>query len=289
MASASRVCSSTMFTRGRLASPPVLTAARQRLAPSSVQGLGSCLRSLVTFAHKSRWLPRDVDPMWQVGYSARATHQGQAVGFVHRCELPNDAQCEALLAALVELGQPSWALARRLAHRCGARWGELVALTPADIGFEPLRVVRIDKAVEQSRHRLVLKSTKNTQKRTSIFPASLAGDLADHVERVRVEGGERTLLFPGASQAMAERRQFLRLWHRAAARAGWPMLSTTRALWHPHDLRHVAACWMLFDLKLDPAHVARLLGHANAAFTLSRYVGVRSGTDEATNELTSSW
>lgn len=46
---------------------------------------------------------------------------------------------------------------------------------------------------------------------------------------------------------------------------------------------------MFFDLKLDPAHVARLLGHANAAFTLSRYVGVRSGADEATNELTSSW
>ena len=33
---------------------------------------------------------------------------------------------------------------------------------------------------------------------------------------------------------------------------------------------------MLFDLSLDPAHVARLLGHANAAFTLSRYVGVRT-------------
>ena len=59
----------------------VLTAARQRLAAATVQSLGSCLRSLVTFAHKARWLPRDVDPMWGVGYSARAEHQGQAAGF----------------------------------------------------------------------------------------------------------------------------------------------------------------------------------------------------------------
>jgi hypothetical protein len=29
-----------------------------------------------------------------------------------------------------------------------------------------------------------------------------------------------------------------------------------------------------------------MLGHANAAFTLSRYVGVRSGADATTNGLT---
>ena len=46
---------------------------------------------------------------------------------------------------------------------------------------------------------------------------------------------------------------------------------------------------MLFDLGLDPAHVARLLGHANAAFTLSRYVGVRTGADSTTNDLTAGW
>lgn len=63
----------------------------------------------------------------------------------------------------------------------------------------------------------------------------------------------------------------------------------TRSLWHPHDLRHVAACWMLFDLGLDAAVVARMLGHSNPAFTLSRYVGVRTGADAATNELTEDW
>lgn len=48
-------------------SEQIITAARARLAPATVQGVGSVLRSLVTFAHKSRRLPREVDPMWGCG------------------------------------------------------------------------------------------------------------------------------------------------------------------------------------------------------------------------------
>lgn len=43
---------------------------------------------------------------------------------------------------------------------------------------------------------------------------------------------------------------------------------------HPHDLRHVAACWLLLEVGLDPAVVSTQLRHANAAFTLSCYVGI---------------
>ena len=67
------------------------------------------------------------------------------------------------------------------------------------------------------------------------------------------------------------------------------MKSPTSAVWHPHDLRHVAACWMLFDVGLDPAAVSRLLGHANAAFTLSRYVGVRGDLATAATAATDGW
>lgn len=35
---------------------------------------------------------------------------------------------------------------------------------------------------------------------------------------------------------------------------GWKW--TGAAKWTPHDLRHVAACWMLFDLGLEPPVVA---------------------------------
>ncbi|HSH59167.1 MAG TPA: site-specific integrase [Acidimicrobiales bacterium] len=272
-----------------VASEQVLNAARARLAPASVQGVGSVLRSLVTFAHKSRWLPREIDPMWTVRYTARPQHQGQVSGFVPKDLLPNDIQCAALFDALVQAGQPTWALAMRLAHRCGARWGELIALRPCDIDFEPHRSIRITRAVEQSARGRRLKAPKNGQARGTIFPASLSHELATRIEEVRREAGDGGLLFPGRAGGLAERRQFLRLWHRAAKHAGWPMINDKRSVWHPHDLRHVAACWMLFDVGIDGPHVARMLGHANASFTLSRYVGVRSGADATTNSLTDQW
>lgn len=270
-------------------SEEVLAKARQRLAPQTVQGLGSCMRSLVTFAHKSRWLPRQVDPMWSVSYSAKAEYQGQAPLFVPRELLPNDEQCAALFDAMAELGEPTWALAMRLKHRSGLRWGELVALRPRDVEFIPGRVLRVERAVEQSRRGRTIKTTKNTQKRSSIFPASLAGELRQHVTTTRDRDGDEALLFRRRDGQLAERSEFLRLWTRAAKAAGWTVQSGKKAEWHPHDLRHVAACWMLFDVRMDPAVVSRMLGHANPAFTLSRYVGVRSGADAATNALTEAW
>lgn len=178
----------------------------------------------------------------------------------------------------------------RLAHRSGVRWGELIALRPVDIDFEPHRIVRVHRAVEQSATGgRVFKTPKNAHQRTTIFPASLGEDLAARLEHVRTERGDEALLFPDDTGLPPERRQFLRLWHRAARRGGWPMRTNKNALWHPHDLRHVAACWMLFDVGIDPAVAARMLGHANAAFTLSRYVGVRTGADATTNTLTDRW
>ena len=267
----------------------VLADARRRCAPSTVQNIGSCMRALVTFAHKSRWLPRDADPMWLVSYSLKAEFQGEANGFVPRDALPDDAHCTQFFDALVQLGEPTWALAMRLKHRCGARWGELIGLRPCDLEFEPHRVVRIHRAVVQSRLGRSIATTKNKQKRSSIFPASLAADLRRHSDDVRQSRGDEALLFENGDGQPAEHRKFHRLWVRAAKEAGWPMKSRTVAQWHPHDLRHVAACWMLFDVRLDPAVVSRMLGHANPAFTLSRYVGVRVGADATTHALTDSW
>lgn len=270
-------------------SEEVLGAARRRLAPQTVQSLGSCMRSLVTFAHKSRWLPREVDPMWLVSYSIKGDFQGEAAGFVPRDLLPNESQCSALFDALDQMGQPAWSLAMKLKHRSGVRWGELIALRPVDIEFEPHRVVKVHRAIEQSSRGRAIKSTKNKQRRTSLFPASLGNALSEHVETVRRLQGDEALLFSRPDGEPAERRQFLRLWTRAARMADWPMRSRTVAKWHPHDLRHVAACWMLFDVGIDAAVASRMLGHANPAFTLSRYVGVREGAAALTNALTADW
>ena len=43
------------------------------------------------------------------------------------------------------------------------------------------------------------------------------------------------------------------------------------------------------EATLDPAVVATVLGHANAAFTLSRYVGVRGDLSTTVTAATESW
>lgn len=271
------------------ASDEVLARARARLAPATVQSLGSSMRSLVTHAHKSRWLPRDVDPMWRVSYSAKAEFQAQAVGFIAREALPTEEECALLFEAMVSQGHHVWALAMRLKQRSGVRWGELIALRPIDVEFEPNRVVRVHRAVEQTKSARSIKSTKNEHKRSTFFPASLTADLRAHVEDVRRNAGPDSLLFPGRDGGPANRVTFRRAWVRAARAAGWPMNSPTAARWHPHDLRHVAACWMLFDVRIDPAIVSVMLGHANPAFTLSRYVGVRGHAESQVTALTVDW
>lgn len=270
-------------------SETVLNKARLDLAPATVQNLGAVMRALVTFAHKNRWLPRELDPMWLVSYSIKAEFQGQAIGFVPRTSLPTDEECAALFEQLAAHGHEEWALAMRLKHRSGLRWGELIALRPCDLEFEPNRVVRIVRSVEQSRAGMAIKTTKNEQKRVSMFPASLSSDLAEYVERAHRERGNTSLLFPASDGGPMERRRFQRIWVRAAKAVGWPLNTPDSAQWHPHDLRHVAACWMLFDVRIDAALVAVMLGHANAAFTLSRYVGVRGNAEAQVTALTDGW
>jgi integrase len=270
-------------------SEAVLDRARKQLAPATVQNIGATMRAVVTFAHKSRWFARDTDPMWLVRYSAKAEVQGQAVGFVQRTTLPTDAECIRLFDALEDAGHPSWALAMRLKHRSGLRWGELIALRPVDVDFGPERIIRVHRAVEESQQGLTIKGTKNRQRRVTTFPSSLVGPLEARSALVAHNQGAEALLFSGHDGGHANRRWFQRVWARAARQAGWPMKRKTAAVWHPHDLRHVAACWLLFDVGLDPAVVATLLGHANAAFTMSRYVGVRGDLAAVVTSATEAW
>lgn len=270
-------------------SETVLDRARLKLAPATVQTVGAAMRALVTFAFKNRWILREADPMWMVRYSPSAEVQGQAIGYVQRAALPTDEDCNRLFKALEDAGDHQWSLAMRLKHRSGLRWGELIALRPVDLDFSPQRVIRVHRAVEQSRQGLAIKGTKNHHHRVTTFPASLVEPLQEWTRMVDRARGREGLLFPGPDDGFANRRWFQRIWVRAAHDAGWPMKRKTAAVWHPHDLRHVAACWLLFDVGLDPAVVAALLGHANAAFTLSRYVGVRGDLSTTVTAATEDW
>ena len=273
-----------------------------------VQDVGSAMRALVTYARRLRWLTaRDDDPMWLVSYSTKSTRQGETATFIPRSTLPTDDQCAALFAAMADQSHELWALAMRVVHRSGLRWGELTGLQADDIELVPNRVIHVRRAVEQtSAGPPTLKTPKNGKTRTTIFPKSLANDLGQLVDDVTAVHGPTGLLFPNRQGGIARRSAFQQVWIKAAAAADWPMTAPLRrtagygkkdkgwrwtgaAKWTVHDLRHVAACWMLFDLGLDPAIVAEKLGHADPAFTVKRYAGVRGNPDERATALTDGW
>jgi integrase len=274
-------------------SEQVLSQARQAgVSSSTVQNVGATMRGLVTYARKLRWL----------------TGRDDTAVYIPRASLPTDADCEKLFAAMREQGQARWATAMRLAHRSGLRWGELIALRAEDIEFEPARVVRVHQAVEQpAKGTATMKAPKNERRRTTIFPRSLTEELRLLVDEVVAEHSPCGLMFPGARGGIARRSAFQQVWIKAADAAGWPMERelqrskgygpahkkgwrwTGSATWTVHDLRHVAACWMLFDLKLDPAVVADKLGHADPSFTVKRYIGVRGDADAQAHDLTEDW
>ena len=284
------------------------TVRRAGCSDALVQDVGSAMRALVTYARRLRWLTaRDDDPMWLVSYSTKATRQGETATFIPRSTLPTDQQCADLFTAMAEQGNRRWALAMRLVHRSGLRWGELTGLQAGDLEFEPNRIVHVRRAVEQtSAGPPTLKTPKNGKTRTTFFPKSLTADLAELVDAVHTEHGPTGLLFPNRRGGIVRRSSFQQVWIKAADAAGWPMNAPLRrtagygqhdkgwrwtgsARWTVHDLRHVAACWMLFDLGLDPAIVADKLGHADPAFTVKRYVGIRGNPDERATALTDCW
>jgi integrase len=290
-------------------SAAVIRATRQSGASDAlVQDVGSAMRALVTHARRLRWLTaQSQDPMWMVRYAKTASVQGAASIYVPRSSLATDEQCRSLFEAMEAQGHARWATAMRLTHRSGVRWGELIALQAEDIAFEPVRVVHIRRAVEQGvSGPPSTKAPKNGKVRTSIFPKSLANELRSLRDGVIAVAGPDGLLFPNASGAIIRRSNFQQIWIRAAEAAGWPMTTPLKrtagygknnkgwrwigsAKWSPHDLRHVAACWMLFDLRLDPAVVADKLGHADPSFTMKRYIGVRGDADAAAMAITDDW
>lgn len=195
-----------------------------------VQDVGSAMRALVTYARRLRWLTaRDDDPMWLVSYSTKATRQGETATFIPRSTLPTDQQCGALFTAMAEQGNVRWALAMRLIHRSGLRWGELTGLQADDVEFEPHRIVHVRRAVEQiSAGPPTLKSPKNGKTRTTIFPKSLTHDLHQLVDDVTANHDPTGLLFPNRRGGILRRSLFQQVWIKAADAAGWPLNAPLR-------------------------------------------------------------
>ncbi|WP_442860725.1 site-specific integrase [Arthrobacter sp. zg-Y750] len=155
-----------------------------------------------------------------------------------------------------------------LAGTCGLRWGEITALTAADVQLGPRPSLSISKAYAEVGGTLILGPTKGGEKRIVPLPRVVADRLAVVLETIE----PRERLFSGARGSALRNNTWTRR-HYAPAIAA--VASTDDSFPRPtfHDLRHTAVS-LAISAGANVKVVQRIAGHASATMTLDTYAGL---------------
>jgi integrase len=165
----------------------------------------------------------------------------------------------------------------------GLRWGELVALTIAQVD-QLARVITVDRKVVEVAGHLYVEAPKNRKLRRTIYPRRtptgypLAERLAARIEAARAEQeaglNPLGLMFPSPTGKYWRSSNFQRnVLNRAYVAAGWRNSDGNgNGRWTWRSLRHVFCTTGLFTWKLDATDVSRMVGHANYRITLDMSV-----------------
>jgi integrase len=217
----------------------------------------------------------------------RVTVAGESALWVDPAEIPADDDVAGLGRALAagRHGDRDELMAVTAAYS-GLRWGELTALTVAQVD-PAARVIAVDRKVIEVAGHLYLEAPKNRKQRRTIYPRAspvgylLAERLAARAEQARAEqqtgSNPLGLIFPSPAGKHWRSSNFSRNVLKAAyLAAGWRDAGGSGG-WTWHSLRHVFCTTALFTWKLDATDVSRMAGHANYRITLDMYVGTTAG------------
>jgi integrase len=189
-----------------------------------------------------------------------ATGVGQPRLSMHEMRFLGASDLEALAEAMPSQRDRVLTL---LLGWCGPRFGEVAALTRADVDVLRRRL-RIERAVAEVRGEIVLGTPKTHQARTVVLPPFLAEVLAAYMRSVPKEPA--ALLFPDAAGG------YLRVttWKRRVFDPAAGRAKLTPPSLRVHDLRHTAASLAIASGASIKA-VQTQLGHRSATLTLDRY------------------
>lgn len=119
-----------------------------------------------------------------------------------------------------------------IAAWCGLRWGEVSALTRADVSRD-CSVITVARAVTHTKGQCHVATTKSDRVRTVIVPPHIVPDLADHLAH-HVDATSDALLFPPARGCHLRQQVFRGYFNHALKSVG--ITEIVRI----HDLRHFA-------------------------------------------------
>jgi integrase len=263
-------------------------------APTASEGdrVRRCVSALVHAGIASGYLtsPRLRLVHWQPGTRPEpppvVTVAGESALFVDPTEIPATADVAGLGQALAAQ-QDLYELMANFAAYTGLRWGELAALTTAQIGADP-RTVEVDRKVIEIGGKLFTEAPKGRKRRRTIYPRQtpggypLAEKVTARIGQARAEQCAGTnplgLMFPSLRGRHWRSSNFARRVLAPAYHAARWRDATGEGPWTWHSLRHVFCTTALFTWHIDPADVSRLAGHANIRITLDMYIGTTAGT-----------
>ncbi len=184
-----------------------------------------------------------------------------------RAKLPRIVRTEApyfepsVVEAIAEAMPPPADLFVRLQGTLGLRFGEAAALRRRSVDVLRRRL-RVEESLAEVGGTLIFGATKSHAARAVPLPPSLLEALEHHLEDVGPH--PEALLFTAARGGPLRYSRFYATRWRPTLRAlSLPMVGI-------HVLRHSAAA-RLIGAGASPKAVQTILGHASAAFTLTRY------------------
>lgn len=155
-----------------------------------------------------------------------------------------------------------------LAGMCGLRWGEITALTAAQVQLRPRPMLHVAKAYSEVSGQLILGDTKGGEARHVPIPSLIAARLETAVDGLTPE--ER--VFSSARGAVLRNSKFAQTVYKPAiaeAAAGDEEFPSPTF----HDLRHTAVS-LAISSGSNVKVVQRIAGHASATLTLDTYAGL---------------
>jgi len=273
-------------------------------APTAGEGnrVHRMISALVSAGLESGYLanPRLARVHWQAGDrelpAPQVTVAGESALWVDPAEIPAGSDIGKLGRALAagRHGERDELMANTAAYS-GLRWGELAALTIAQVD-QADRVITVDRKVVEVAGHLYVEAPKCRKHRRTIYPRRtpdgypLAERLAARIEEARAEQEVGTnplgLIFPSPKGKHWRSSNFNRgVLQRAYLAIGWRD-AEGNGRWTWHSLRHVFCTTALFAWKLDPTDVSRMAGHANYRITLDMYVGSTAGVLDRARQAT---
>ena len=170
---------------------------------------------------------------------------------------------------------PGYAGPILIAAGAGLRWGEVAALTSADIDLAS-GAVRVNKSLSEVAGRFEIKGPKSRAgNRVAVFHASIKDGLVEHLANHTTA----ELMFPSPGGYYLRRSNFARrVFKRSVAAAGLESDNTF------HSLRKTYAT-MLAELGAAPRSISDLLGHAQVSTTLDLYASRFDGEVHRMAEL----